>query len=208
MKNVIFGEIMNSMQFLEQIKTYSELYKTWFEPIKQFKKKYTAEPNFSYKELAQDVETFTDQQRAKNDLPKEINAFLDQNFIVYLDSAPEDCEKIRVSFNGNRDFENFLFHYTQRAVAQLQITNEEIYLWRGLVSTSLENCGIDFRDTLAWLANLYIIAEEKQLNPSSAFQKVAKISSQKIPRGGPTSMYEIMTNFESYAILTERRNKK
>jgi hypothetical protein len=165
-------------------------------------------PNFSYIELEQAVETFTDEQKAISDLPKEVNTFLDQNFAAYLDSAPEDCEKIRASFYGNRDFENFLFHYTQRAVAQLQSTNDERYLWRGLVSTSLENCSIDFRDTLTWLANLYIVAEEKQLNPSSAFQKVAKISSQKKPRGGSISVYEIMMNFESYAILTEKRNKK
>jgi hypothetical protein len=172
---------MNSMEFLEQIKKYSELYKSWLH---------------------------LNEQQTKNDLPREITNFLDQNYIVYLESTPEDCEKIRASFHGNRDFENFLFGYTRRATTHLQSKSEEIYLWRGLVSTSLENCGIDYRDTLMYLAELYVTAEEKQLNPSSAFKKVAKISSLKKPRGGSTSVHEIMMNFESYAILTEKRRKK
>ncbi len=154
------------------------------------------------------AKSFAYELRAKTAIAENINAFLDQNYSVYLDSTPEDCEKIRASFYGNRNIENHLFDYTRRAVAQLQATGEEIWLWRGLVSTSLENCGIDFRDTLIGLAELFVTAEQHGITPQAAFQKVAKLSSHGRPRGGKTPVSEMMMNFESYAILKERRERK
>jgi hypothetical protein len=201
---------MNSAQFQEQIKTYSEQYRIWIAPIEQFKKSYTKEHNISYKEidkLFQAIKDFADKQRTENDLPGKINSFLDQNYIVYLDSTLGACEKIRASFYENRDFENFLFEYTQRAVAQLQAIHDEVWLWRGLVSISLENCSIDVRDTLIGLAELFVAAEKQGIDPKAPFQRVAKLSSQDKPRGGSTPVYEMMMNFEDSAILQERRNR-
>ncbi len=136
---------------------------------------------------------------------EEITGFLDKEYIVYLQSAPEDCKRIRASFYGNRRFENFLFGYTRRAVAQLRSTGQDTWLWRGLVSLSLENSGIDYRDTLVGLAELYVNAEIQGILPKPYLEKVASVSSREKPRGGAIPMYHMMMGFDKYAILKERR---
>ncbi len=150
---------------------------------------------------------FAQEGKTDTSLASRISNFLDENYNVYLNSSPEDCEQIRTSFYGIRNFEDYLFEYTRRAVAQLQATREEAWLWRGLVATSLENCGIDFRDTLIALAELYVIAEECEIDPKAAFRKVAALSSQDKTRGGPLSVYKMMIDFEGFAILRERRER-
>jgi hypothetical protein len=202
---------MNSLEFLEQIKTLSDQYKIWFKPVEKFSNAYIAEHNIIINNMVflfKAVEEFTNKQRSENDLPGRINSFLDNNYTVYLESSPEICEKIRGTFYGDRNFENFLFTYTRRAVSELLATGEESWLSRGLASTSLENCGIDYRDTLVCLAELFVTAENQGIDPKTSFLKVAEISSHYKPRGGSTPVSEMMKNFENYPILIERRNMK
>ena len=202
---------MNSREFLEEIRNFSEEYKIWFKPIDRFRKTINNNhiiSSIEFKNVARNIDEFTKKQQSENDLPGRIDKFLDNNYSVYLESSPEDCQNIRTSFYGNRDFENFLFGYTRRAVSQLQTSGEEIWLWRGLVSTSLENCGIDYRDTLICLAELFVTAENHGIDAKGSFQKVAWRSSQEKPRGVPTPVAQVLMNFESYAILEERRKMK
>jgi hypothetical protein len=202
---------MNSIQFLEEIKTYAEQYKIWSEPIDHFTDKYKKENNIDLKEINQLIQAigqFSEKHRSENDLPGKIHTFLDLNYDVYLASSPELCEKIRATFKDNRHFTNYLFGYSSRAAKQLQATGEEIWLWRGLVSVSLENCSMDYRDTLICLAELFVTAENQGIDPNPSFQKVAGQSGKDKPRGGPTPVSEVLMNFHTYAILDERRRMK
>ncbi len=148
---------------------------------------------------------FVDNKQIVPDELGEITAFLDQDYIIYLQSTPGDCQRIRASFYGNRHFENFLFGYARRAVDQLRATGQDVWLWRGLVSLSLENSGIDYRDTLRGLAELYVNAEIQGIRPKPYFKKAASLSSKEKPRGGPISMHRMMLDLEKSAILKERR---
>ncbi len=138
-------------------------------------------------------------------IAEEATAFLDRYFVIYLQSTPDECSTIRASFYGNRAFENLLFAYTRRAADRLQLTGDENWLWRGLVSISLEDSGIDYRDSLKGLAELYVASERHRLDPKIAFAKVADLSSKEEPRGGKVPMYRMMAEFEHSAILQERR---
>jgi hypothetical protein len=146
------------------------------------------------------AKNFTSGQRTETELIERVNSFLDQNYSVYLESTPEDCEKIRASFYINRSFEQYLFEYTRRAIAQLQATHEETWLWRGLVSTSLENSGIDWRDTVTGLTDLFIAAKKQRIDPKIAFHKVANLSSKYKPRGGTESVYKMIMDFDDNKI--------
>jgi len=77
-----------------------------------------------------------------------------------------------------------------------------------LVAISIENSGVDYRDSLIRLADLYIAAEDKDINPNSAFEEVSKISSKEKPRGGSISMREMMASVHSLPILNERRSNR
>ena len=75
------------------------------------------------------------------------------------------------------------------------------------MALSLENCGRDDRDTLITLADLYVSAESLGIAPTHLFMKIAEISSKERPRGGITPVSEILRNFDTYAVVQERRSK-
>lgn len=80
-------------------------------------------------------------------------------------------------------------------------------LRRGLAAVSVENCAFDVRDTLMALANLYVGAEEVGIDPRRHFSLVAGLSDDARTRGGCGSMANLFREFESYAVVQERRSK-
>ena len=57
---------------------------------------------------------------------------------------------------------------------------------------SIENSGIDYRDSILTLSELRKASREKNIDPNLEFEKVAKISSNEKPRGGETPMSKLM----------------
>jgi hypothetical protein len=142
-------------------------------------------------------------------LSEKLYEFLDENYETYLNATPEQSAEVRSLISGNRPFENSLFDYVvKRVVNQLGTTGKVEWLLRGLVAVSMENSGIDYRDTLTELAELHFLAEEKEINPIPYFKSVANISSHDKPRGGSVPMSEMMGNSYYAALLRERKNRK
>jgi hypothetical protein len=189
---------MNSDEFLAQIKTYSDQYAKWIEPINQLRKSLVSKRGFNKDDL-KDMEIALAEMHAKqtaeNDLPNKIYSFLDEHYLSYLGFSQEQCERIIASFYGNRDFEDLLFTYTNRAIEKLKNTGEEAWLWKGLVSSSLENCGIDYRDFLGALSELFRASMKHGINPINHFRRVAAISSRVKPRAYKISVSEMMMDF-------------
>ena len=135
--------------------------------------------------------------------------FLDQNFDIYLTSSPEERKKIRdlvkkhhTSTESPNMLVLFLIGYVQMAAKNIKLSDDRTWLLRGLVVSSIENCLLDQRDNTFSLSYLYIMAEEKNLNPKSEFQAVAEISSDEIPSGGNISMKELIKNIPNIARKT------
>jgi len=199
---------MNSEEFLSQIKIYADQYARWIEPINQLRKSLVSKKGFNkddLKNMQLAVEKAETKHKAENDLPSEIYAFLDEHYESYLDFSQEECERIIASFYGNDDFEHLLFRYTNRAIDQLENTGRETWLLRGLVSSSLDNCGIDYRDFLGGLSELYRSAKKQGINPIDPFRRVAAISSRGMPRGYKTSVSKIMMDYVREAEYPEER---
>jgi hypothetical protein len=58
------------------------------------------------------------------------------------------------------------------------------------------------------LAELYVVAEKAGIRPRSDFKAVSRLSSAENPRGGNTSVREILANLSRYGMLRERRKKE
>ncbi|HET9908696.1 MAG TPA: hypothetical protein VFQ23_18755 [Anaerolineales bacterium] len=86
----------------------------------------------------------------------------------------------------------FLIGYVQVAAENIQATGDKTWLLRGLVVSSIENSLRDQRDNAFSLAYLYVMAEEKNLNPNSEFHEIAELSSDEISSGGSISMKELI----------------
>jgi hypothetical protein len=186
-------------RFQDEIKNYAEQYRTWREPINEFFRWLQQKHNTGWSDqLLLELEEFTNLYKIKNgDISEVINSFLDREYKTYLNATQNECDAIRASFtsHSNSDFEDYLFRYTKRAIENLKAEKDIKWLERGLVGASLENCRIDWRDSLLSLGDLYKAAEDAGINPDPYFVKAASLASRDIPRGGNTPVSVTMRGF-------------
>ena len=206
---------MDVTTFILKVEEFSSAYnEQWFKPLAAFKEKYFREnpdvaelakanryfPSSKYKKA---LDEFYSKINRPADLIKDIFNFIDQNYIVYSEATPSECEAIRNTVTNcyyadeyrtaNHFFEDVFFQYVrERAIPQLQATGHKIWLTRGLIAMSIENSGIDYRDSILALADLRKIANEKNIDPDPEFERIAAISSNEKPRGGETPMKQLM----------------
>jgi hypothetical protein len=149
------------------------------------------------------LKEFQAEIRNRRDLISEIYDFIDQSYVAYLEATAQECEKIRIAVTNcyhidehgkaNRFFEDIFFQYArERAIPQLEETGDKIWLIRGLIAISIENSGIDYRDSILALSNLRKAAIKNNIDPEPEFVKISEISSNEPPRGGSTSTRQLM----------------
>ena len=132
--------------------------------------------------------------------------FLDQKYDIYLKSSPEDREEIRdlvkKHYTSNElpnMIDLFLIGYVQIASEKIKLTGDKTWLIRGLVVSSIENSLRDQRDNTFSLSYLYVMAEEKNIDPKPDFQAIAELSSREPSSGGTISMSELMKSIPNIA---------
>ena len=206
---------MEPRDFQEKIKEYAEQYQNWKKPIDEFRKKFGEEHHIGWsdhdgsKKVDQAVQEFTAKHLAQNPDPTEsIHAFLDQEYGAYLNGTQAECDAIRASFSVNRDFENLLLGYVYNAAKELRATKDVKWLERGLVAASLENSGMDYRDTLLSLNDLYQAVEDVGIDPNPYFQKAASLASREKPRGGSTPLSVLLDNYTKKPEKSEKAEEK
>ena len=167
------------------------------------------------------VKQFEKQVLQEKNLFIEIFAFLDANYEAYLNSTDLQRREVRSLIGDtfyNLRYEEKPLNYYESNYMQLVIkkyrhhvfkefnsSGEEVWLSRALVAVSLEDCCCDFRETLTYLARLYVTAERKNIEPKNLFDSIAEISSHEIKVGYSTPLSEIMMNIGSYEVTNYER---
>jgi hypothetical protein len=196
---------MDVETFIAKIKDLSSRYKEWWYPsYKVFRAKYSKEhPNHDYHHYLKAFNEYESNLRNQSDLIGEIYDFLDHNYEVYLNASSEQQEEIRKTVTNayyiddkgsvSHFLEDLSLRYAnERARPKLKETGDIVWLTRGLIAISLENSGIDSRDSIMALHELRKVANEKITDPKQEFARIARISSNEKPRGGSTPMSELM----------------
>ena len=162
-----------------------------------------------FDQLINRIYRFQDSHKSMSDIKDKIYKFLDQNYDIYLKSDPEEREEIRefvrkhyTSSESPNMLNLFLIGYIQTAAKNIQSTGDKTWLLRGLVVSAIENSLRDQRDNTFSLAYLYVMAEERSLNPKPEFQEIAEISSKELSSAGTMSMSELMANIPNIAHKT------
>jgi len=138
---------------------------------------------------------------SSNNFHNRICELLDESYQIYLNASAEERENIRkIIKEYNRSdiveggplsgpLSSVLWQYSSRARRQLETSGNDIWLIRGLVVISILD-GIYYRpDDEIQLARLFVIAEEKGLNPKPVFHLISEVSSNE-----PTELGEISTS--------------
>jgi len=169
------GIKMNSKEFMGQLKILATRYKEWRYPaFNGFRSQYSKEnPGYKYNDYFKAFKTFETNLRSQNDVLGEVYSFFERNYDVYLNASIKECEQIRKMVTdcyytdergkAIRFLEDLFFKYAKEvAVPKLQETGDKIWLTRGLIAMSLENSGIDYRDSILTLEELRKAAIEKK----------------------------------------------
>lgn len=88
--------------------------------------------------------------------------------------------------------------YWWHVFKEFKSTGDEIWLTRALVAVSIEDGGYDFRETLTYLARVYVTAERNNIEPEKIFNSIAEISGQEVS--------DWMMNIGSYEVTKQERS--
>jgi hypothetical protein len=138
----------------------------------------------------------------------EINRLIEGLCSAYLESDPIDRTEIRAHVARRQRLGSLVWSFANGiAATRIQGAHDAPQLKLGLAAISIENCNSDYRDTLVSLADLFVRTEEAGIDPRTAFAAVAEISTGEPTSGGCDSLASTMRDFETYAVLAERRGR-
>jgi len=201
---------MRLAALIQQLGELEERYQEWVEPINRVIGECSFKVNrdgYTAADFDRDVKAIREEQRAKYDPYQAIYELLDELCPVYLEAVAEQRAAVRAAVSDKNGVLSALLGYVYRAARRIQSPADREWLRRGLAAVSIENCGKDYRDVHLALAELYVAAKEAGIKPGSDFKAVSRLSSTEKPRGGDTSVQEMLANFRGYGALRERRRR-
>ena len=194
----------------KQLEELDERFQQWIVPIERVHMVSMYKVNkdgYTLADHERDVKEIAQIQIAQYDPYQDMYALLDQLCPIYLSAGPQQRAEIRSAVSDKEGIWSGLINYVYRAADRLQSSADREWLRLGLAAVSIEDCRIDFRDTVVALAELYVATEKAGIDPEPHFREVAELSSHQVSSGGSTSVSEILAKFDSYAVLKERRNQ-
>jgi hypothetical protein len=196
--------------FKRRLEELEERFQQWIEPIERVHMVSIYKVNkdgYTLDDHEREVKQIAQSQIAQYDPYQDIHVLLDQWCPIYLGASPQQRAEIRSAVSNKEGIWSGLINYVYRAAGRLQSPVDRQWLPLGLAAISIEDCRMDFRDTLMALAELYVAAEKAGIDPEPDFREVAELSSSQVPSGGTTPVSEMLFKFHSYAVLKERRNR-
>jgi len=196
---------------LRQLDELEERYQEWVGPLNRVIRECTFRVNrdgYTPADFERDVRAIKEKQRARYDPYQAIYALLDELCPAYLEAPAEQRAVVRAAVSDKRGVSSALLGYAYRAAERVRSSADREWLRRGLAAISIENCGRDYRDVLLALAELCVAAEEVGIEPRADFRAVSRLSSGEKPRGGRTSVRQMLARFQSYGVLKERRERE
>ena len=162
-----------------------------------------------FDQLVTRIYRYQDSHESLAQIKGDMYEFLDNHCETYLNASSEERDAVRRFVRKHHTSEQtpnllalFLIGYVQRASKKIKSTGDKTWLIRGLTVSSMENGILDPRDSAFSLAYLYVMAEEKNLDPKPDFQSFAESSSDEILPGKTISMKELIKTIPNIARKT------
>lgn len=134
----------------------------------------------------------------------ETERLIEQLCGVYLETDAAGRSAIREFMASRQDGNFWLMHEFAHQFAE-RVTGPDAsrMLRLGLAAVSIEDCGLDSRDTQMILAKLYSKAKQARLDPQPMFEEVAALSTDSRTPGGCDSVAEIIRQAARNGAMTE-----
>lgn len=142
-----------------------------------------------------DLKKYADHYKESPKNSREFFDYFDTHYEDYVYATPDERAQIRKFvkgslFHSNRIAYTLLMYVKQNALRNLKSTGDPVWMRRALAAISMDNFSGKFDDQAYvvypmqgdctfLLADLYVTAEEKGLDPKSTFEEIANISDDK-----------------------------
>ena len=140
--------------------------------------------------------------RANQGHRAELLRLLDELGKLYLDTDPDQRQRIRDIVADKREVLSALNSYIWRAIEKFESTGDVQWVYVGLAAVSIEDLRFDYRDTIVALGELFITAAHAGIDPLPLIQRVASISSSEKTYAG-TSTREFLDDFDRSTYFEE-----
>jgi hypothetical protein len=97
--------------------------------------------------------------------------------------------------------------YASQLATQIKQPHDAQKLWLALAAVLIEDCGSDYRDTLTVLADLYVGSETVGIDAKAVFRSASELATDVPTPGGCRSLAQMLREFESFAVVAERRRR-
>jgi hypothetical protein len=193
---------------LNRINELEDKYQKWAAPINaaiqaSFKK--TNAADYSMLDYDQDVHSIRRAQLEKYDPYKEMYVLFGELCAFYLQAEAGTQGVLRAAAAEKPGILHGLLGFVYQCADAILAGGGGGVLKLGLAAAAIENSARDARDSMLALAELYLAAEEQDLEPEKAFRETAQFASGEKPAGGSASMAGMLSDFPTYAVLRERR---
>lgn len=127
----------------------------------------------------------TDQARKR----LEVDGTLDRLCEVYLETGTDGRSAIRDFIASRRDQDMWLMNVCAHWLAdRVQGSEAARWLRLALAAVSIDDCGLDYRDTSLLMSKIFERAEQAGLNPRPDFEDMAERSTNRRTPGGCDSV--------------------
>jgi len=126
---------------------------------------------------------------------RELNGAIDELCLLYLKSAEEQRAQIRLLIQEHDVIFHDLWGYLRRAAEQIRAGGGEQWLRMGLAVAAMEDSLGDEVDTSEGLRELFLSAQEQNLDAARIFRESAALASGAPHEGKKFSTRELLKNF-------------
>jgi hypothetical protein len=178
---------MDLSELTRQFDGFLQRYADWCKPLNEFSAKNTARINrggYTPDDYRRELAELREKLLARYDPFAELYGIFDELCPNYLDADSATREAIRKIVADRRPLSDLIRGYAVHLAGQMAGPDDVGTLRNALAAISIENCQMDYRDTIMAIGAVRKRAAQAGIDAEPHFQAVGKLSSTKRSTGG------------------------
>jgi hypothetical protein len=178
---------MDLDQLASQLDDFLQRFHDWCKPLNEFSAKNTPRINrggYRPDDYRRELGELRQKLLAEYDPYAELDEIFDGLCAYYLTADSATRETVRKLVEDRRPLSDLIRNYGVHAAKKMTGPDDVSLLRNALAAISIENCQMDYRDTIMAIGAIRKQAKEAGVDAGPYFEEVGKLSSSKRPTGG------------------------
>lgn len=194
-----------------ELLTFLDYYRAWVKPLNDYTERNLLRINrddgYTFARFEQELTALRTSLVDRDDPFPRFNAIMDAVCQLYRSADAPSRRMIREFVAGHRELADLVRGFAGQTAAAFTPENVNDRLPVALSALSIENCAVDFRDTILALADVWVLAAQAGVKPVTYFEEVARLSDDSVAPGGTVPMSRLLREFHRHPALQERQQR-